>query len=136
MCVFPSFIYLHAFHHKPRPTLFGELTEDVSNHEYLALRVRARGHPRTRNSYFVNLQTDGPITTDLWQHRMFFRRDDGGWEDIFVRREASCLTVQLTMILDPVQRLRLDERGRARASSSPDVPRTYPDYWYLVARWE
>ena len=64
--------------------MFGELTEDVSNHEYLALRVRALGHPRTRNSYFVNLQTDGPITTDLWQHRLFFRRDDGAWEDIFV----------------------------------------------------
>lgn len=60
------------------------MTEDVSNHEYLALRVRALGHPRTRNSYFVNLQTDGPITTDLWQHRLFFRRDDGGWEDVFV----------------------------------------------------
>lgn len=69
---------------QPRPTLFGELTDDVSNHEYLALRVRALGHPRTRNSYFVNLQTDGPITTDLWQHRLFFRRDDGDWEDIFV----------------------------------------------------
>lgn len=77
-----SFPYGHGL--QPRTTLFGEITEDVSNHEYLALRVRALGHPRTRNSYFVNLQTDGPITTDLWQHRLFFRRDDGGWEDIFV----------------------------------------------------
>ncbi|KAI0663754.1 complex I intermediate-associated protein CIA30 [Cubamyces menziesii] len=81
-----------CWHYQPRPTLFGEMTDDVSNHEYLALRVRALGHPRTRNSYFVNLQTDGPITTDLWQHRLFFRRDDGGWEDIFIPFKDFVLT--------------------------------------------
>lgn len=64
--------------------MFGELTEDVSAHRYLALRLRARGHPRTRNSYYVNIQTDGPITSDLWQHRIFFNKDDGDWEDVFV----------------------------------------------------
>ena len=60
------------------------MTEDVSNHRYLALRLRARGNPRTRNSYYVNIQTDGPVTSDLWQHRIFFQRDDGEWEDVFV----------------------------------------------------
>jgi NADH dehydrogenase [ubiquinone] 1 alpha subcomplex assembly factor 1 len=65
--------------------LFGELTDDVSNHRFLALRVRAAGHPRTRGSYFVNVQTEGPTNDDLWQHRMYFSRDDGGWEDVFVR---------------------------------------------------
>ena len=68
-----------------RPTLFGELTDDVSNHRFLALRVRAAGHPRTRGSYFVNVQTEGPTNDDLWQHRLYFTRDDGGWEDVFVR---------------------------------------------------
>lgn len=62
------------------------MTEDVSLHEYLALRMRAGGSPRTRNSYYVNIQTDGPVTTDLWQHRLFFHRADGEWEDIFVSR--------------------------------------------------
>jgi len=61
------------------------MVDDVSNHHFLALRLRLGGDPRMRNSYFVNLQTDGPITTDLWQHRLYFRRNDGGWEDIFVR---------------------------------------------------
>ena len=60
------------------------MVDDVSNHRFLALRVRVGGSPRTRNSYYVNIQTDGPITSDLWQHRLFFNRDDGGWEDIFV----------------------------------------------------
>ncbi len=69
---------------QPRPTLFGELTDDISNHEFLALRLRVAGHPRTRNSYFVNVQTDAPVSGELWQHRLYFKKDDGAWEDIFV----------------------------------------------------
>ncbi|KAI0787994.1 complex I intermediate-associated protein CIA30 [Fomes fomentarius] len=95
-----------GFRSKPRTTLFGEITEDVSNHEYIALRVRALGHPRTRNSYFVNLQTDGPITTDLWQHRLFFRRDDGGWEDIFIPFRDFVLTNAGELVPHQVQMYR------------------------------
>ena len=51
----------------------------------MALRLRVGGHPRTRNSYFINVQTDSPVTGELWQHRLYFRKDDGSWEDIFVR---------------------------------------------------
>jgi NADH dehydrogenase [ubiquinone] 1 alpha subcomplex assembly factor 1 len=61
------------------------MLDDVSGYEYLALRLRAAGDPRTHNSYFVNIQTDGPIHTDLWQHRLYFRRQDNTWEDVFVR---------------------------------------------------
>jgi NADH dehydrogenase [ubiquinone] 1 alpha subcomplex assembly factor 1 len=67
-----------------RPTLFGEMMDDVSNYRYLALRLRVAGDHRTRDSYYVNIQTDGPVTSDLWQHRLFFQRSDGGWEDLFV----------------------------------------------------
>ncbi|KAG1821791.1 complex I intermediate-associated protein CIA30 [Suillus subaureus] len=81
-----------GFRSKPRPTLFGEMVDDVSNHQFLALRLRLGGDPRLRNSYFVNLQTDGPITTDLWQHRLYFQRNDGGWEDIFIPFENFILT--------------------------------------------
>ncbi|EKM58461.1 uncharacterized protein PHACADRAFT_252799 [Phanerochaete carnosa HHB-10118-sp] len=81
-----------GFRNMPRSTLFGEMTDDVSNHKFLALRVCAAGHPRTRNSYYVNIQTDGPVTSDLWQHRLFFSRDDGGWEDIFIPFENFVLT--------------------------------------------
>lgn len=73
-----------GFRNKPRPTLFGNITEDVSNHRYLALRLRLSGDPRTHNSYFANIQTDGPISTDLWQHRLYFKRHDNTWEDIFI----------------------------------------------------
>lgn len=60
------------------------MMHDLSFHEYLALRVRLRGSPELRNSYFVNIQTDGYVTTDLWQHRLYFQRDDGEWEDVYV----------------------------------------------------
>jgi len=61
------------------------MLEDVSGYDYIALRLRVAGDPRTHNSYFVNIQTDGPISTDLWQHRIYFRRQDNTWEDVFVR---------------------------------------------------
>ncbi|KAF8824905.1 hypothetical protein HHX47_DHR7000688 [Lentinula edodes] len=67
----------------PRPTLFGDILDNIEFHEYLALRLRVSGDPITHNSYFVNLQTNGPITTDVWQHRLFFRRKDE-WEDVFI----------------------------------------------------
>ncbi|KAJ3912741.1 complex I intermediate-associated protein 30-domain-containing protein [Lentinula edodes] len=72
-----------AFRNKPRPTLFGDILDNIEFHEYLALRLRVSGDPITHNSYFVNLQTNGPITTDVWQHRLFFRRKDE-WEDVFI----------------------------------------------------
>ncbi|KAF9000623.1 complex I intermediate-associated protein CIA30 [Cyathus striatus] len=73
-----------GFRNKPRPTMFGDLTEDVSLHQYLALRVRVGGDESTRNSYFVNVQTDSISSHDLWQHRLYFRKANNAWEDIFI----------------------------------------------------
>lgn len=68
-----------------RPSLFGNVTDDLSLYKYLCLRVKAGGDPQTRNGYFVNVQTDGPIETDLWQHRLYLR-GNGEWEDVLVCR--------------------------------------------------
>ncbi|KAI6025164.1 hypothetical protein BKA83DRAFT_4007878, partial [Pisolithus microcarpus] len=57
------------------------ICDDVLNHQFLALGLRLGGDPRPWNSYFVNIQTDGLVTTDLWQHRLYFKRN-GRWEDI------------------------------------------------------
>ncbi|KAH6909053.1 complex I intermediate-associated protein CIA30 [Coprinopsis sp. MPI-PUGE-AT-0042] len=73
-----------GFRNKNRPTFFGNLFDDVSMHEYLALRLRLGGDARLRNSYFVNIQTDGSMSSEVWQHRLFFKRQDGGWEDVFI----------------------------------------------------
>ncbi|KAL1746945.1 NADH:ubiquinone oxidoreductase intermediate-associated protein 30 [Schizophyllum fasciatum] len=80
-----------GFRSVPRPTLFGEMLHNLTYHEYLALRVRAGGDPRTWNSYFVNIQTEGGYSTDLWQHRLYFKRSDGGWEDVYVQITCICI---------------------------------------------
>lgn len=69
-----------------RTTLFGHITDDLSLYSYLALRVRASGEPRMRSAYFVNIQTDGPVPSDLWQHRLYLREDADGktWENVLV----------------------------------------------------
>ncbi|KAG8683306.1 hypothetical protein FRC08_014361 [Ceratobasidium sp. 394] len=91
-----------GFRNKSRPTLFGQIYDDLSLHKYLALRVRAAGDPPTRNSYFVNMQTDGPVQTDLWQHRLYFEKD-GEWEDILIPISNFVLTNQGDLVQHQVR---------------------------------
>ncbi|TFK49553.1 complex I intermediate-associated protein CIA30 [Heliocybe sulcata] len=107
-----------GFRNQHRTTLFGEITDDVTFHEYLALRVRAAGHPRTRHSYYVNIQMEGPIVSDLWQHRLFFNRSDGSWEDIYIPIDDFVLTDagqvatnQITMARDKVRSIGISLLG-------------------------
>ncbi|KAF9561963.1 complex I intermediate-associated protein CIA30 [Agrocybe pediades] len=73
-----------GFRNTNRPAfLFGNLLEDASNHEFLRLRLRVAGDPRTHTSYFVNIQTDGPVSSDLWQHRLYFQKKNQ-WEDVLI----------------------------------------------------
>jgi len=95
-----------GFRSTHRTTLFGEMTHDLSFHNYLAFRVRLRGSPRTRNSYFVNIQTDGYVSSDLWQHRLYFQRDDGEWEDVYIPLTAFVLTNAGEPVTTQVEMLR------------------------------
>ncbi|KAI6122138.1 hypothetical protein EDD16DRAFT_791222 [Pisolithus croceorrhizus] len=72
---------------------YSGICDDISNHQLLALHLRLGGDPRLRNSYFINIQTDGPATSDLWQHRLYFKRSDGGWVDIFIPYDDSPVSV-------------------------------------------
>ncbi|KAF5327181.1 hypothetical protein D9619_004393 [Psilocybe cf. subviscida] len=72
-----------GFRNKRRPTMFGDVVEDASGYDYLALRLRAGGDPQTHSSYFVNIQTEG-ASKDLWQHRLYFGKQDGSWEDVYI----------------------------------------------------
>ncbi|KAJ8483435.1 hypothetical protein ONZ45_g14600 [Pleurotus djamor] len=88
-----------GFRNKTRPTLFGNMTEDVSLHRYLALR------------------TDGPISTDLWQHRLYFQRD-GGWEDLYIPFDNFVLTnsgeiaeTQITMYRERIRSIGISILG-------------------------
>jgi len=74
-----------AFRSRNRPTIFGPVLSDVTFHQFLGMRCRVSGSPQTRNSYFVNIQTDEVAqSTEIWQHRLFFPKGDGSWEDIFI----------------------------------------------------
>lgn len=46
---------------------------------YLALRIKSDGR-----KYFVNLQTDSIVPTDLHQHRLYARRP-GEWETVLIQ---------------------------------------------------
>ncbi|KAL8279554.1 hypothetical protein RQP46_008116 [Phenoliferia psychrophenolica] len=53
---------------KSQTTIFGPRTWDTSLYDYLRLRVRSSGDGMR---YFVNIQTDGPVRSDLFQHRLW-----------------------------------------------------------------
>ncbi|KAL8722250.1 MAG: hypothetical protein Q9225_001237 [Loekoesia sp. 1 TL-2023] len=66
-----------AWRNKDRgPTLFGKSLWDVDPYQYLALRVKSDGR-----KYFVNVQTESIVPTDIHQHRLYSRRP-GEWETV------------------------------------------------------
>ncbi|KAI9836447.1 MAG: hypothetical protein M1819_001479 [Sarea resinae] len=60
------------------PTLFGKSLWDIDPYKYLALRVKSDGR-----KYFVNVQTESIVPTDLHQHRLYARRP-GEWETVLI----------------------------------------------------
>lgn len=60
------------------PTIFGRSLWNIDPYVYLALRVKSDGR-----SYFVNVQTESVIPTDLHQHRLFAKRP-GEWETVII----------------------------------------------------
>lgn len=60
-------------------TLFSRGLWDIDPYNYLALRLRSDGR-----SYFVNVQTDSIVPTDLHQHRLFAKRP-GEWETVLIK---------------------------------------------------
>ncbi|CAE6384959.1 unnamed protein product [Rhizoctonia solani] len=73
-----------GFRNKSRPTLFGQIFDDLSLHKYLALRVKAAGEPHTQNSYFT----------------------DGQWEDIMIPLSDFVMTNQGDLVQNQVRMMR------------------------------
>ena len=78
-----------AFRNEDRGrTLFGELFYNIDPYMYLALRVKSDGR-----KYFVNVQTDSIVETDIHQHRLYTKHhkgaggpnDPGRWETVLIR---------------------------------------------------
>lgn len=72
-----------GWRNKDRPaTLFGKSLWDVDPYTYLALRVKSDGR-----KYFVNVQTESIVYTDLHQHRLHARKP-GDWETVLIEINA------------------------------------------------
>ena len=78
-----------AFRNQDRGfSLLGRLYWNVEPYHYLALRVKSDGR-----RYFVNVQTDSIVETDIHQHRLYTQHDSGTpgdaepgqWETIYIK---------------------------------------------------
>ncbi|PKS09363.1 hypothetical protein jhhlp_003977 [Lomentospora prolificans] len=61
-----------------KPTVFGRSYWNIDPYDYLAMRIKSDGR-----SYFINVQTDSIVPTDLHQHRLFAKRP-GQWETVLI----------------------------------------------------
>lgn len=78
-------------------SLFGELFWNVDSYTYLGLRVKSDGR-----KYFVNIQTDSLVQTDIHQHRLYTQHhrgaegpnDPGQWETVLIKLQEFVRTNQ------------------------------------------
>ena len=61
-----------------RATIFGRSVWDIDPYAYCALRIKSDGR-----NYFVNVQTESVVPTDLHQHRLHARKP-GEWETVLI----------------------------------------------------
>ncbi|KAG0223750.1 hypothetical protein BGW42_005703 [Actinomortierella wolfii] len=74
---------------KTKPgSLFGTPVWDTLQYEFLQLKVKG-----DNRKYFVNIQTDGVVPTDLYQHRLFLKTP-GEWETVLIPFKEFILTNQ------------------------------------------
>ncbi|CCA70784.1 related to complex I intermediate-associated protein CIA30 precursor, mitochondrial [Serendipita indica DSM 11827] len=83
---------------RARPTLFGNLAENLSMYEYLGLRVKVGKPPCIRDAWYINLRTKTMDPNHVWQHRLFLRSTDGEFEDAVVRLDDFGYTASGNMV--------------------------------------
>ncbi|MCJ1312392.1 hypothetical protein MMC25_006066 [Agyrium rufum] len=62
-----------------KSTIFGKSLWDIDPYTFLALRVKSDGR-----KYFVNVQSESIVHTDIHQHRLYAKRS-GEWETILIK---------------------------------------------------
>lgn len=60
-------------------TIFGKSLWDVGMYKYLAIQFKSDGR-----KYFVNVQTESIVPTDIHQHRLY-AKTPGEWETLFIK---------------------------------------------------
>lgn len=90
-------------------SLFGRLFWDIDPFTYLALRVKSDGR-----KYFVNVQTDSIVETDIHQHRLYTQEhagangpeDPGEWETVYIKWHEFVRTNHGTVVEPSTEMLR------------------------------
>jgi len=75
-------------------SLFGKLLWDIDPYDYLALRIKSDGR-----KYFVNIQTESIVPTDIHQH-LLPTRTPGQWETVTIPFSAFVRTNH-GMVVEP-----------------------------------
>ena len=82
------------------PTLFGRSLWDLDSYSQLALRIRSDGR-----KYFVNIQTESIVPTDLHQHRLHAQKP-GEWETVLIDLNAFVRTNHGTVVEPQTEMMR------------------------------
>lgn len=84
------------------PTLFGKSLWDLGPYSYIGLRVKSDGR-----KYFVNIQTESIVPTDIHQHRLYTRKP-GEWETVFITLSEFVRTNH-GMVVEPQREILTDK---------------------------
>ncbi|KAI5453834.1 hypothetical protein NCC49_005644 [Naganishia albida] len=115
-----------GFRNKALPSLFGTLHHDLSLYTHLALTIRPSGESQTWRHWFVNIQTDGPVRSDLFQHRLPLPSPSNTaaankWQTIHIPLSSFVLTnsgalseTQITMLKNKVRTVGFSILGSER----------------------
>ncbi|KAL9933843.1 hypothetical protein V8E36_007501 [Tilletia maclaganii] len=103
----------------------GSDTSAIIAHAVHALGLKENEPPGPR--FFVNIQTDGPITSDLFQHRLFLDANKlDEWQTVVIPFDSFVLTNTGTVSLSPLTMMREKIRtiGISAVLDVPAVPQS------------
>lgn len=99
-------------------TIFGKSIWDIDPYHHLALRIKSDGR-----KYFVNLQTESIVPTDLHQHRLY-ARTPGEWETVLINFNDFVRTNH-GMVVEPQSELLRQKVTSVGISSTDRMPGPY-----------
>lgn len=109
--------------HDRLPTIFGSSSFDLDSYSALVLRVKSDGR-----TYFVNIQTDSIVPTDIHQHRLFVTKP-GVWETVVIELDEFVRTNH-GLVVEPQGEMR---RDRVRSIGLSSIDRVVGPYDLRVA---
>lgn len=115
--------------------MFGALHHDLSLYTHLAITLRPSGEPATLRHWFINIQTDGPVRSDLFQHRLplspsqlIAGKGYNQWQTVHVPLNGFVLTnsgalsdTQIPMMKNKIRTVGFSILGGGREPGSPSA---------------